>query len=174
MVEVEHDRIVPRHTGLHPEGPSDSYHEQMGITVSVDIDAPLERVWREAADLKSHADWMRDTHSIDFQGDQRTGVGTTMNVLTKIGPLTTTDVIEITSWIDGAEIGVSHRGVVTGTGRFVLEELSPMLTRFTWEENLDLPWYFGGKLGSPISGPVLKAVWRGNLKRLKARVEQGG
>jgi len=146
----------------------------MAIRISVDIDAPLDRVWEEAADLASHVEWMRDADRIDFEGEQRTGVGTTMNVLTKIGPLATTDVIEITSWVDGTEIGVVHRGVVTGTGRFLLEELSPTRTRFTWEEHLDLPWYFGGNLGRPISGRVLGAVWRGNLERLKARVEREG
>ncbi len=146
----------------------------MAIRISVDIDAPLDRVWDEAADLASHVEWMRDADRIDFEGEQRTGVGTTMNVLTKIGPLATTDVIEITSWVDGTEIGVVHRGVVTGTGRFLLEELGPNQTRFTWEEQLDLPWYFGGNLGRPISGRVLQAVWRGNLERLKARVEREG
>lgn len=144
----------------------------MAITVSVDIDAPIDRVWREAADLASHAEWMRDAARIDFVGEQRSGVGTVMEVLTKIGPFSTTDVIEVTSWEEGKEIGVIHRGVVTGSGRFLLEELSPERTRFSWDEQLDMPWYFGGKLASPISSRVLGEVWRGNLKRLKRRVEQ--
>ena len=144
----------------------------MGVKVSVDIDAPLDEVWREAADLASHAEWMRDADRIDFVGDQRTGVGTTMEVLTKIGPLSTTDVIEVTSWRDRREIGVVHRGVVTGTGRFLLEEITPHRTRFTWDEELEMPWYFGGNVGAPISSRVLGAVWRGNLNRLKRRIEQ--
>lgn len=144
----------------------------MGITVSVDIEAPLDAVWAEAADLASHAEWMRDADRIDFADDQREGVGTTMNVLTKIGPLSTTDVIEVTSWKEREEIGVVHRGVVTGSGRFRLEPISENRTRFIWEEELEMPWYFGGSLGSPISSRVLGAVWRGNLNRLKERLER--
>lgn len=144
----------------------------MAITVSVEIDASLDRVWHEAADLASHVEWMRDADRIDFVSDQRVGVGTTMEVLTKIGPFATTDVIEITSWEEGREIGVTHRGVVAGTGRFLLEEVTADRTRFTWDEQLEMPWYFGGKLGSPISSRVLGEVWRGNLNRLKRRLEQ--
>lgn len=144
----------------------------MAIRVSVDIDAPIDQVWREAADLASHAEWMRDADRIDFVTDQRAGVGTTMEVLTKIGPLSTTDVIEVTSWEDHREIGVVHRGVVTGSGRFLLEELAPNRTRFTWDEELEMPWYFGGKVASPISSRVLGEVWRGNLNRLKRRIEE--
>ncbi len=141
------------------------------ISVSVDIAAPLDAVWAEAADLASHVEWMRDAERIEFIGTTRTGKGTVMEVLTKIGPLRTTDVIEVTSWREREEIGVTHRGVVTGSGRFLLEALAPDRTRFTWEEQLELPWYFGGALGAPISSRVLAAVWRANLARFKQRIE---
>lgn len=143
----------------------------MSISISIDIEAPIDDVWAEAADLASHAEWMRDADRIDFVGDQRAGEGTVMHVLTKIGPLSTTDVIEVTSWKEREEIGVVHRGVVTGSGRFTLEALAPDRTRFSWEEQLEMPWYFGGALGRPVSSRVLGAVWRGNLRRLKSRIE---
>lgn len=143
----------------------------MGIEVSVDIDAPLDAVWAEAAALGDHVEWMRDAASIEFADEQTSGVGTTMNVLTVLGPLRTTDVIEITEWEDRKRIGVKHSGVVTGTGAFDLTELGPTKTRFTWREELDMPWYFGGSLGRPISQRVLGAVWRANLRLLKERIE---
>ena len=56
------------------------------ITQSIDIDAPLDVVWNEAADLPSHVDWMADAESIEFQTEQRSGVGTVMKVETVVGP----------------------------------------------------------------------------------------
>jgi len=143
----------------------------MGIHISVDIDAPLELVWAEAAALANHVEWMRDAAKIDFIGDQTSGVGTKMEVLTVFGPLHTSDIMEVTEWVEGKRIGVRHSGVVTGRGAFELAELGPNRTRFTWAEELTMPWYFGGSLGAPISGSVLKAVWKVNLRQLKERVE---
>lgn len=147
------------------------YAGLMGIHISVDIDAPLDAVWAEAAALENHVEWMRDAAKIDFIGEQTSGVGTVMEVLTVFGPLRTTDIMEVTEWEDRERIGVKHAGVVTGTGAFELTELSPTKTRFTWAEDLEMPWYFGGSLGRPISQGVLKAVWRTNLRLLKERVE---
>ncbi|MDH3306954.1 MAG: SRPBCC family protein [Acidimicrobiia bacterium] len=141
----------------------------MSVTVSVDLDAPIDEVWADVARLGTHVDWMADAESITFATHQESGVGTVMEVLTKVGPLSTRDIIEITEWEEQKLIGVEHRGVVRGTGRFVLEPIDAGRTRFTWNEDLDMPWYFGGKLGSPISDRALEMIWRRNLRRLQAR-----
>ena len=140
------------------------------ITRHVDIAAPLDVVWGAAADLASHAEWMADAESIEFTTDTRTGVGTTMRVLTVVGPLRTTDVMEVTEWDEGRAIGVVHRGLVTGRGRF---ELSPVAgaTRFTWTEELTFPLWLGGPLTAFLAGPVLGWIWRRNLRGLKERLE---
>jgi uncharacterized protein YndB with AHSA1/START domain len=138
--------------------------------VSVDIAAPLDRVWAEAADLASHAEWMADAESIDFQTDQRSGVGTRMRVTTAVGPLRTVDLMEVTEWVEGRSIGVHHQGVVTGTGRFTLTPVAGA-TRFTWSEKLAFPWYLGGPVTALCAAPVLGWVWRRNLAGLKRRLE---
>ena len=76
------------------------------VTQSVDIAAPVEAVWREAADLASHVEWMADAESIEFQTDQRTDVGTTMQVKTVVGPFRLMDVMEVTEWEAGRLIAV--------------------------------------------------------------------
>jgi hypothetical protein len=54
---------------------------------------------------------------------------------------------------------------VTGTGRFTLQRRGRRRTRFTWDEELAVPWWLGG----PIVALVLRLVWRRNLERLRRR-----
>jgi carbon monoxide dehydrogenase subunit G len=140
------------------------------ISVSVDIAAPLSRVWEEAADLASHAEWMADAESIEFLGEQRRGPGTRVRVATAVGPLRTTDLMEVVEWDELRTIGVRHEGLITGTGRFRLAAMAAG-TRFTWTERLAFPWYLGGPATAFLAAPVLAAIWRRNLSGLKRRIE---
>lgn len=140
------------------------------ITVSIEIAAPLERVWAEVADLASHAEWMADAESIVFLTDQRSGSGARMRVSTRVGPIRTSDVMEIVEWTEHQTIGVRHEGLVGGRGRFTLAAASDS-TLFTWSESLTFPWYLGGALGAAAARPVLTRIWRRNLERLRCRIE---
>jgi carbon monoxide dehydrogenase subunit G len=141
------------------------------VRIAVDIEAPLDEVWRAAADLASHAEWMADAESIEFLTPQRYGVGTEMKVATAVGPLRTNDLMTVTEWVDHRSIGVEHSGIVKGRGRF---ELSPVAgaTRFSWTEDLTFPLYLGGPVTAVFSKPVLAWVWKRNLAGLKRRVER--
>lgn len=138
--------------------------------VSVVIDAPETRVWQAASDLASHTEWMADAESIEFETEQRRGPGTRMRVATRVGPLRTIDVMEVTEWMDHRRIGVAHRGLVSGNGRF---ELAPLAngTRFTWTEELSFPWWLGGPVTAWFTRPVLAWIWRRNLVGLKRLLE---
>lgn len=144
-----------------------------GVTVSVDITASPETVWSIVEPVENHVDWMADAVAIRFESEQTRGVGTTFLCDTKIGPITLTDRMEITEWVPEQTMGVRHSGIVTGSGVFTLEPLAGgTRTRFTWAESLDFPWYFGGRFGAAVAGPVILApLWRRNLKRLKAQIE---
>ena len=138
------------------------------VHVSIDIPQDAATIWADIERLETHVEWMADAAAIEFEGDQRRGVGVVMRVLTEVGPLRTMDVIRVTSWQPGVSIGVLHEGLVTGTGEFRLEP-TPDGTRFHWEEKLRLPWYLGGPLGGIAAKPILSLIWRRNLRRLAAR-----
>ena len=135
------------------------------------IEAPLEDVWNAVVDIKSHVNWMDDAVSIDFIGDRQQGVGTAFDCATKIGPFKLTDRIEITEWVESKTIGVSHKGLVSGSGRFTLLQLGPIRTTFTWEESLVFPFWMGGPFRNPIGKKILESVWKQNLKNLKDLIE---
>jgi uncharacterized protein YndB with AHSA1/START domain len=139
----------------------------VSIRVATTIEAPPEAVWSSLADVGSHVEWMADAEAIRFASPQHRGVGTTFDCDTRVGPFRLTDRMEVTEWDEGRVMGVRHAGLVKGEGRFTLAPVAGgRHTRFTWEERLAFPWW--------LTGPVLAAVWRRNLRRLKRTVERGG
>jgi hypothetical protein len=44
-------------------------------------------------------------------------------------------------------------------------------TRVTWDERLRFPWWLGGPVAGLVAAPVLRRVWRGNLRRLGSLVQ---
>ncbi|MDH4280325.1 MAG: SRPBCC family protein [Acidimicrobiia bacterium] len=141
------------------------------VEVSVIIDRTPEQVWDYVRDISTHVEWMVDAVEIRFLGSRTAGEGTTFECDTKVGPVKLVDVMTVTSWIDGREMGVRHEGVVTGEGVFRLSPFGAGATEFSWRESLRFPWWMGSRIGAKVSGPVLAAIWRRNLAELKRRVE---
>jgi len=141
------------------------------IRVGITIDAPPDDIWRIVEPIEHHVDWMADADTIRFTGKQTRGTGTTFDCVTRVGPVRLTDRMTVTEWEPGRLMGIEHRGVVTGRGRFVLRRRRGRRTRFTWNERLSFPWWLGGEVGALLAKPVLRAIWRRNLRRLKSIAE---
>jgi len=136
------------------------------------IGVPPDAVWAAMEDIATHTEWMADAVAITFRTEQRRGLGTEFECLTRIGPFTTTDVMTVTEWEPGAAMGIEHRGVVTGRGRFSMTARAGGLTELCWDEALRYPLWMGGPVGERMSKPVFARIWRGNLDRLRRRAEQ--
>ncbi len=143
----------------------------MRIRICTTIAAPPEVVWAEVEAIEDHPRWMADAVSITFADERRRGVGTEFSCLTKVGPLVTTDRFVITAWEPGARMAIEHRGAVKGQGEFRLRARLGRRTRFCWRERLHFPWWMGGPLGEVLAWPVLRMLWRRNLRRLRGRIE---
>lgn len=143
------------------------------VRVEEVIEAPLEVVWAAIDDPVTHVEWMADAAAIRFRTERTRGVGTEIECDTKVGPVTTTDVLRFVEWDPPRRMGITHDGLVTGEGLFTLEPHGGGATRFAWEEELRFPARLGGRAGEVIARPVLAAVWRRNLRRLKRIVESG-
>lgn len=142
------------------------------ITLSMDLAQPRDRVWRELEAVERHVEWMADAESAEFSGARTRGVGTILVVATRVGPFRTRDVIEFTEWDPPRLMGVAHRGLFTGTGSFRLDAHDGG-TRMVWSESIRFPWYLGGPIGAMIARPVLRAIWRGNLRRFRQGLTGG-
>jgi len=144
-----------------------------GIRVSTTIDATPAEVWDVVRHVGEHVEWMEDAVAIRFTSARTSGVGTTFDCDTKVGPFRLTDRMEITRWEPRKAMGVRHVGMVTGTGVFTLARRRGGRTRFTWSERLRFPWWMGGPFGAVVGGEVLRLVWTRNLANLKRLVEDG-
>ncbi len=143
----------------------------MRMRVCTTIAAPPEVVWSEIEAIEDHPRWMTDAVSITFSDDRRRGVGTEFACLTKVGPFFTTDRFVVTAWEPAQRMAIEHRGAVKGDGEFVLRSRLGRRTRFCWREHLRFPWWMGGPVGALVAWPVLRLVWRRNLRRLRGRIE---
>ncbi len=110
---------------------------------------------------------MKDAIGMEFATSQRTGIGTRMDVRTRVGPFRTTDVLEVIGWVAGEHIDVAHNGLIKGKGSLTAAGAGDA-TWVTWFEELVFPWWLGGRVGAMVARPVLRAIWRENLERLEA------
>ena len=86
------------------------------IAVETNINASIDDVWSEVSLIENHSNWMNDAEEINFQSTTKSGVGTEIKVLTKIGPIKLYDYMIFTKWEEKKSIGVDHIGIVTGKG----------------------------------------------------------
>lgn len=143
----------------------------MRIRVGVDVDRPREAVWELLERIEDHVRWMADAEAITFRTSRHRGIGTEFACRTRVGPFRTDDVMTVVEWDEPKAIGIVHRGLVTGSGRFTLAAVPSGGTRFEWQERLRFPLRAGGPLGELVASPVLRRIWRGNLRRFKELAE---
>jgi len=140
------------------------------IRVSTVLDATPEQVWDSVEDIATHVEWMHDAVAIRFTSTSTSGVGTTFDCDTKVGPFRLTDRMEITAWDPPRVMGVRHVGMVTITGEFTIDRVGADRSGFTWRERLVFPWWMGGPIGAFFGGFVLRLVWKRNLRNLQRLV----
>jgi hypothetical protein len=139
------------------------------IRISQVIDRTPSEVWNEMRHIERHVNWMKDAVSITFTSETTEGVGTSFLCLTKVGPLKTQDAMTITEWRENEAMGVTHVGLIKGSGAFLLSTtVGGCLV--SWEERLIFPWWAFGEIGAQIAKPVLRGIWKLNLGNLASLV----
>lgn len=138
------------------------------LTLSVDVQAPVERTWAASVDWARQGEWMLGTAVRPVGGDG-TGVGGRLEAYTGRRPLGFLDTMTITRWEPPYRCDVRHTGrVVRGTGTFRVEPRGAAGSRFVWREDLDLPLGRLGRLGWPLVAPLFAWGVRRSLRRFAA------
>ncbi len=125
------------------------------LTVTVDVDAPVPRVWAALTDWQRQGDWMLGTtvRPTAGAGDQ---VGDEIEARTGVGKLGFSDRMRITRWEPPHVCEVLHVGrLVRGPGTFAVRERGTGST-VVWSEQLDLPFGRLGRWGWPVVRPAAR------------------
>jgi carbon monoxide dehydrogenase subunit G len=140
------------------------------LTVSVDVEAPPEQVWRALVDWERQGEWIPFT-AVEVVGGDPHGVGGRIEARTglpvgsrRVGLL---DTMEVTGWHPPHRVEVLHTGrVVRGPGVF---EVRPQMAGATvvWTEHLDLPLGRLGRLSWPVVRPAAAFALYMGLSRFR-------
>ncbi|HEX6675340.1 MAG TPA: SRPBCC family protein [Actinomycetes bacterium] len=141
------------------------------VAATVAIVAPPEVVFEVVTDWEAQSAWVALTTVTVEPGGR--GVGERLTAVTKLAGIGFSDPMEVTRWEPPRRVDVRHLGrVVRGTGTFTVSP-APGGARFTWVEDLDLPFGALGRLGFALLRPAVLLMLRRNLARLARRVEAG-
>ena len=109
------------------------------LAISLEIEAPIQKVWDELAKWEKQSDWMLQT-KVWVTSTIQSGVGTQISALTGIRSFGLLDTMEVTNWQPPHICDVINTGrVIKGTGRFELTAIDAARTRFDWSEEVLAP-----------------------------------
>lgn len=136
------------------------------ISEGITIAASAEAVWAILSDWERQASWMPDVAWIRVIGPER-ALGAVIHVRTKVLAVPfATDVITVTAWEPPHRLAVEHRGVIAGTGEWILRPRAGDSVEFTWQEEIRMPPPILGDLALWLYGPVQRWMVRRSLRNL--------
>ncbi len=152
-------------------GEQSAGREPQPISSMIVIDAPIERVWTELADVAGQPRWMREIKAIRVP-DGPIEVGMTCEADIRMFGISVTDPVTITTFEPPHHYAISHDGTFKGSGTFTLELGADLTTTIVrWDELLVPP--FLPHLGALAMTPALGAIFQADLVRFKELVEAG-
>lgn len=140
--------------------------------MSIDLPAPPKAVWARLVDWERLGDWMHEASSFRVTTPHREGVGVEAAARIRIAGITTEDSIRVSRWEPPEWLEIQHLGWVKGSG---LMHCRPSATGcfLWWRETLIPPLGKAGWLGMTVLAPVMGAVFRRDLRLLRALIQSG-
>ncbi|MFP5342632.1 MAG: SRPBCC family protein [Candidatus Limnocylindria bacterium] len=134
------------------------------------IDAPIDRVWAELADIEGQPRWMHEMKAVRLLTPPPVGVGTRGEATVRVFGIAVTDPVEITEFAPPHRFAIRHEGTFTGEGLITLEAGADGTTTIVrWDETLVAPLL--PHLAARIQGPILGAIFQADLERFRAICE---
>lgn len=146
----------------------------MRVESEVVLPVPPAAAWAALTDWERQAEWMRDADRVEVISSQRSGVGTTVAVKTRVlGVPLFTERLEVVSWDPPRELRIAHRSFIRGTGTWALEPAGGG-TRFRWIEEIALPVPVLGELALRVYRPFMRHLMGGAMRDLQVWVVAAG
>lgn len=140
------------------------------IRSHVVIEASIERVWAELADIPGQVRWMREMKSVRLLTPGPVAVGTRGEATVRILGISVTDPVEVTEFDPPRRFVIRHEGTFSGGG---VIELRPgadgTTTIVTWDETLIPPLL--PDLVLAIQRPIFAAVFQADLHHFRELFE---
>ena len=141
------------------------------MKMAITIDAPIDRVWDEIADIERQPLWMHDMKRVRLTTEGPVRVGTRGEADVRIFMVGIVDAVEVDILEPPTRFGIRHVGTYSGDGRFTLEAIDARRTLVRWDERLAPPIL--PNLTQVLQKPILGGVFQSDLERLKEMVEAG-
>jgi len=146
----------------------------MRVQRSIEIAVPPEKIWPFLVEPEKILKWCITFQKFEYSGDQRSGAGTTLYIEEKAGPMPLMKLnFAVTEWAENEKIAFS---MTSGTGvkgyeqRWLVETI-PSGSRFTFTENVKLPFGIIGKLIGVVGQRSSEATVGKMLPILKSLAE---
>ena len=126
----------------------------MKVQRSIEIAAPPEKIWPFLVEPEKILQWVITFKKFEYTSEQRSGVGTPIYVEEKAGPTPLMKInFKVTEWVENERLAYS---MTSGSGvkRYEISETieaTPTGSKFTFMENVELPWGIVGKLLESVS-----------------------
>jgi uncharacterized protein YndB with AHSA1/START domain len=145
----------------------------MRVQKSIEISAPPERVWSFFVEPEKVLQWYSTLKRFEYTGDQRSGVGTPLYIEEQAGGPLMKILFEATEWKENEKLALR---MVSGSGvksykQVWLLETTPAGSRFTFIEEVKLPFGIIGKLIGLIAQRMSEATVDKMQLKLKALAE---
>ena len=137
---------------------------------TIDISRRPEAVWPYLVDWEHLDRWMKEARGFKVIGAQREGVGVEAEATIRIAGITTRDRVRVTVWQPPVALEIEHLGWVRGTGYMELSPTDEGCHMF-WREELIPPLGPLGVSGMRLIAPIMRQVFRRDLRLLKKLVE---
>jgi hypothetical protein len=122
------------------------------------------------SDIEEQPRWMHEMKAVRMLTPPPVGVGSRGEADVRVLGIGVTDPVTITEWDPPHRFAVRHEGVFTGGGVISRESGADGTTTIVrWEETLIPPVL--PRLGDIAQRPVLGAIFRADLQRLRRLVE---
>ena len=145
------------------------------VGASVDLSVDPATAFAAVVDLPTQEKWVLATRLYAIEGDVSIPqVGARLAAFTGLGGLGFLDTMVVTDYDPPWRWVTQHEGdFVRGVGIFEITETDSGC-RFTWAEELDLPFGLLGRLGWPVIRPVARVGLLASMRRMARQLERGG